>query len=227
MSRGEGLGYFVEMVPRRLAGGRAGAAARVRRARVDGRQELPRDHRRLARALPLRTGAIRRGRGVRRRLRAVGGQELGRRTGSLEGGARRCCSRARGDVEAGEALAREAVDLALRTDRVDTQTDALMDLAEVLRHRRPRCRGRADRRGRAAALRAEGGPPGRSSCPDPPTRAGARRGRRDLRVAAFTTPREAGRRGRLAAPRRPAARRRSPRAGPRAARRGSARGRPP
>ena len=38
-----------------------------------------------------------------------------------------------GDVEAGEALAREAVDLALRTDRVDTQTDALMDLAEVLR----------------------------------------------------------------------------------------------
>jgi tetratricopeptide (TPR) repeat protein len=39
----------------------------------------------------------------------------------------------RGDVDAGEALAREAVDLALRTDRVDTQTDALMDLAEVLR----------------------------------------------------------------------------------------------
>ena len=39
----------------------------------------------------------------------------------------------RGDLEAGEALAREAVDLALRTDRVDTQTDALMDLAEVLR----------------------------------------------------------------------------------------------
>ena len=28
---------------------------------------------------------------------------------------------------------REAVELALRTDRVDTQTDALMDLAEVLR----------------------------------------------------------------------------------------------
>ena len=38
-----------------------------------------------------------------------------------------------GDVATGEALAREAVDLALRTDRVDTQTDALMDLAEVLR----------------------------------------------------------------------------------------------
>jgi hypothetical protein len=39
----------------------------------------------------------------------------------------------RGNVDGGEALAREAVDLALRTDRVDTQTDALMDLAEVLR----------------------------------------------------------------------------------------------
>ncbi len=38
-----------------------------------------------------------------------------------------------GDAESGESLAREAVDLALRTDRVDTQTDALMDLAEVLR----------------------------------------------------------------------------------------------
>ena len=38
-----------------------------------------------------------------------------------------------GDVGSGEALAREAVEIALRTDRVDTQTDALMDLAEVLR----------------------------------------------------------------------------------------------
>ena len=38
-----------------------------------------------------------------------------------------------GDLDGGEGLAREAVDLALRTDRVDIQTDALMDLAEVLR----------------------------------------------------------------------------------------------
>ena len=38
-----------------------------------------------------------------------------------------------GDFAAGEILAREGVELALRTDRVDTQTDALMDLAEVLR----------------------------------------------------------------------------------------------
>jgi class 3 adenylate cyclase/tetratricopeptide (TPR) repeat protein len=37
-----------------------------------------------------------------------------------------------GNVEAGAALAREAVEIALRTDRLDTQTDALMDLAEVL-----------------------------------------------------------------------------------------------
>jgi tetratricopeptide (TPR) repeat protein len=47
-------------------------------------------------------------------------------------GARAMLLARRGDVESGEALAREAVDLALRTDRVDTQTDALMDLAEVL-----------------------------------------------------------------------------------------------
>jgi len=48
-------------------------------------------------------------------------------------GARAMLLARRGDVGRGEALAREAVDLALRTDRIDTQTDALMDLAEVLR----------------------------------------------------------------------------------------------
>jgi class 3 adenylate cyclase/tetratricopeptide (TPR) repeat protein len=48
-------------------------------------------------------------------------------------GARGMLLARRGDFDAGETLAREAVDLALRTDRVDTQTDALMDLAEVLR----------------------------------------------------------------------------------------------
>ncbi|HET7236922.1 MAG TPA: adenylate/guanylate cyclase domain-containing protein [Actinomycetota bacterium] len=48
-------------------------------------------------------------------------------------GARAMLLARRGDVETGEALAREAVGIALRTDRVDTQTDALMDLAEVLR----------------------------------------------------------------------------------------------
>jgi hypothetical protein len=50
----------------------------------------------------------------------------------------------RGDVSAGEVVAREAVELALQTDRVDTQTDALMDLAEVLRL--------AGRMGEAAAV---------------------------------------------------------------------------
>jgi tetratricopeptide (TPR) repeat protein len=39
----------------------------------------------------------------------------------------------REEVGQAEALAREAVDLALRTDRVDSQTDALTALAEVLR----------------------------------------------------------------------------------------------
>jgi tetratricopeptide (TPR) repeat protein len=48
-------------------------------------------------------------------------------------GARAMLLARRGDVDTGEVLARDAVDLALRTDRVDTQTDALMDLAEVLR----------------------------------------------------------------------------------------------
>ena len=48
-------------------------------------------------------------------------------------GARGMLLARRGDVADGEALAREAVELALRTDRSDTQTDALMDLAEVLR----------------------------------------------------------------------------------------------
>ena len=38
----------------------------------------------------------------------------------------------REDVAQAEALASEAVDLALRTDRIDTQTDALMSLAAVL-----------------------------------------------------------------------------------------------
>jgi class 3 adenylate cyclase/tetratricopeptide (TPR) repeat protein len=47
-------------------------------------------------------------------------------------GARAMLLARRGAVERGEALAREAVELALRSDRVDTQTDALMDLAEVL-----------------------------------------------------------------------------------------------
>jgi class 3 adenylate cyclase/tetratricopeptide (TPR) repeat protein len=48
-------------------------------------------------------------------------------------GARGMLLARQGDVEAGEALARDAVELALRTDRADTQTDALMSLAEVLR----------------------------------------------------------------------------------------------
>jgi tetratricopeptide (TPR) repeat protein len=39
----------------------------------------------------------------------------------------------RGHADEGEALAREAVGLALQTDRFDIQGDSLLDLAEVLR----------------------------------------------------------------------------------------------
>ena len=48
-------------------------------------------------------------------------------------GARALLLAHRGEAAQAEALAREAVGLALQTDRVDTQTEALMDLAEVLR----------------------------------------------------------------------------------------------
>ena len=48
-------------------------------------------------------------------------------------GARALLLAHRGEATAAERLARDAVELALRTDRVDTQTEALMDLAEVLR----------------------------------------------------------------------------------------------
>ena len=48
-------------------------------------------------------------------------------------GARGMVLARRGEADAAEELAREAVELALRTDRADTQTDALMSLAEVLR----------------------------------------------------------------------------------------------
>jgi tetratricopeptide (TPR) repeat protein len=57
---------------------------------------------------------------------AIAAQVLGK-------GARGMLLARRGDFEAGEQFAREAVALALPTDRIDTQTDALMDLAEVLR----------------------------------------------------------------------------------------------
>ena len=88
MAHAEGRRVLRRDGARRLAGGGAGAATRVRRARLDGRQELPGDHRRLARALPVPARAIRRGRGVRRPLRALGRQEPRRRAGPLEGRAR-------------------------------------------------------------------------------------------------------------------------------------------
>jgi tetratricopeptide (TPR) repeat protein len=57
---------------------------------------------------------------------AIAAQVLGK-------GARAMLLARAGDVDSAESLARTAVDVALRTDRADTQTDALMCLAEVLR----------------------------------------------------------------------------------------------
>ena len=62
MSRGEGLGLLHRDGSRRLARGRARAATSLRGAVLDGRQELPLAHRRLARALPVCAGPIRGGR---------------------------------------------------------------------------------------------------------------------------------------------------------------------
>jgi tetratricopeptide (TPR) repeat protein len=58
--------------------------------------------------------------------RGLGAQVLWR-------GARAMVLARRGDVAAAETLAREAVSIGLDTERADTQTDALMSLAEVLR----------------------------------------------------------------------------------------------
>ena len=95
-------------------------------------------------------------------------------------GARGMLLARQGDVEAGEALAREAVELALRTDRADTQTDALMSLAEVLRRERPSCGGRTRRRRCAPAIRAEGGVTGRKPRAPAPRRTEVERRHRDV-----------------------------------------------
>jgi hypothetical protein len=115
-------------------------------------------------------------------------------------GARAMLLARRGDVESGETLARDGVEFALRTDRVDTQTDALMDLAEVLR-----VSGRgaealpivADALQRYEASRSGRPPPVRepsstSWLPPPPRRhsssAARRAGRRGRSAAGMTLP---------------------------------------
>jgi hypothetical protein len=56
----------------------------------------------------------------------------------------------RGDANAAEAAAREAVEIAERTDLLNTQADALLDLAEVLERS-----GRKDEATAAAKVAAE------------------------------------------------------------------------
>ena len=132
MSRGEGLGYFVEMV----RGDWQAAERELRRAFEElssmgdksylaltagwlahcchalGRYDEADEYATVAEAAAARSWVAAQvsWRGARALLLARGG-----------------------DVVTAEALATEAVGLALQTDRVDTQTEALMDLAEVLR----------------------------------------------------------------------------------------------
>jgi tetratricopeptide (TPR) repeat protein len=132
MSRGEGLGYFVEMVR-----GDWGAGEKELRQGFEALESMGDKNYLAITAGWLAHCLYAQGRydeaddfaAVCERAAAkswVAAQVLWR-------GARAMLLARGGDVDAGEALAREAVDLALRTDRVDTQTDALMDLAEVLR----------------------------------------------------------------------------------------------
>ena len=132
MSRGEGLGYFVEMVR-----GDWQAAERELRQAFEELESMGDKNYLAVTAGWLAHCLYALGRydeadecaGVCENSAAkswVAAQVLWR-------GARAMLLARGGDVEAGEALAREAVDLALETDRVDTQTEALMDLAEVLR----------------------------------------------------------------------------------------------
>ena len=132
MSRGEGLGYFVEMV----RGDWQAAERELRRAYEELSSMGDKSY------LALTAGWL------ARCLFALGRYDeadelatVSERATARSWVAAQVCWRGvralllahRGEVEAGEALAREAVELALRTDRADTQTAALMDLAEVLR----------------------------------------------------------------------------------------------
>ena len=157
MSRGEGLGYFVEMV----RGDSEAAERELRRAYEELSSMGDKSY------LALTAGWL------ARCLFALGRYDeadelatVSERATARSWIAAQVCWRGvralllahRGEVAAGEALAREAVELALRTDRVDTQTSALMDLAEVLR-----MAGREDEAipvvtDALRAIRAEGGP---------------------------------------------------------------------
>ena len=122
MSRGEGLGYFIEMV----RGDWQAAEHELRRAYEELSSMGDKSY------LSLTAGWL------AHCLYALGRYEEADELATISEqaaarswiaaqvswrGARALLLAQRGEVEAGEALAREAVELALRTDRVDTQTD--------------------------------------------------------------------------------------------------------
>ncbi len=132
MSRGEGLGYFVEMVR-----GDWQAAERELRQAYDGLSSMG-DKSYLA----LTAGWLSHCLYALDRFDEADELATAAEQASAKSwvaaqvswrGARALLLAHRGEATAAEQLARDAVELALRTDRVDTQTEALMDLAEVLR----------------------------------------------------------------------------------------------
>ena len=163
-------------VPRGRPGRRRGRAqARLRGARRARRPLLAGVDRGPARAGGVPAGSVRRGARARRPSprRAPASTTSTRRR---SGGARaRRCSRTSGDVEAGERLAREAVELLRPTDAVLFEVAALADLAEVLAAaggptRRPRGARGARARGGEAGAAADGAPTGGRGCRSPPRR---------------------------------------------------------
>ena len=132
MSRGEGLGYFVEMV----RGDWPAAERELRRAFEELSQMGDKSYLALT-AGWLAHCCIALGRHEEADEYAAIAERAAARSWVAAQvswrGARALLLAHGGDVAAAESLATEAVELALRTDRVDTQTEALMDLAEVLR----------------------------------------------------------------------------------------------
>lgn len=132
MSRGEGLGYFVEMVR-----GDWHAAERELRRSYDELSTMGDKSYLALTAGWLAHCLIALGRHDEAdEIAAIAERAAARSWIAAQvswRGARALLLAHRGDAAQAERLARDAVDLALGTDRVDTQTEALMDLAEVLR----------------------------------------------------------------------------------------------
>ena len=123
--------YYVEMLAGNPGGGGEHAPRELRDARGDGRARIPLDDRRLPRSRALRAGRVRRGRALQpsERGRAAPDDVMSQ---VLWRTARAKVRAERGDAESAEALAREAVRLAEGTELLNTQGDALLDLATVL-----------------------------------------------------------------------------------------------